>query len=61
MIHRLPLAFVAATTLAAEESFPVTIRIDAAQPFGELHPIWRSSVTVDSAVKLFGRVRFTRP
>ena len=23
--------------------------------------VWRSSVTVDSAVKLFGRVRFTRP
>ena len=35
------LALVASTAFAAEESFPVAIRVDAAQPLGELHPIWR--------------------
>src|SRR4051794_22836299 len=43
----LPLAFAAAPVLslvapaAAAESFPVSIRVDASQAKGELHPIWR--------------------
>src|SRR5690349_5902216 len=42
-----PLLSVAAIVLslaipsAAADSFPVSIRVDASQPKGELHPIWR--------------------
>ena len=42
---RLPIALLAAafaaTAIAADESFPVSIRVDAAKPLGELKPIWR--------------------
>ena len=31
----------ATATFAAEESFPVAIRVDAAKPLGEMRPIWR--------------------
>ena len=31
----------AASTLVAQDSFPVSIRVDAAKPLGELKPIWR--------------------
>src|SRR5436190_22066598 len=39
-----PIAALAATmdaTVQAADSFPVTIRVDAAKPKGELKPIWR--------------------
>ena len=35
------LTLLASATLVAEETIPVAIRVDAAQPLGELHPIWR--------------------
>jgi xylan 1,4-beta-xylosidase len=35
------LASLAPSAFAAEEPFPVTIRVDAAQPIGALKPIWR--------------------
>ena len=34
-------ASLAAGTSAAEEAFPVAIRVDAAKPLGELKPVWR--------------------
>jgi xylan 1,4-beta-xylosidase len=47
MRHWLPLTASAALALAivtsapAADAFPVTIRVDAAKPMGELRPIWR--------------------
>ena len=35
------LAILTATAFAADEPFPVAIRVDAAKPLGALHPIWR--------------------
>ncbi len=62
------LTLLAASTLAAEENIPVAIRVDAAQPLGELHPIWRffgadepNYATMKDGQKLLAELGALRP
>ena len=57
-----------ASTLVAEESFPVSIRVDAAKPLGELKPIWRffgadepNYATMKDGKKLLGELGALKP
>ena len=61
-------ALFAATTLVAEESFPVAIRVDAAKPLGDLKPIWRffgadepNYATMKDGKKLLGELGALKP
>ena len=58
----------AATGLNAQETFPVSIRVDAAKPIGELKPIWRffgadepNYATMKDGKKLLGELGELKP
>src|SRR5215467_9484321 len=68
MNRLIPILILTALTASAQTNFPVSIRVDASKPLGELKPIWRffgadepNYATMKNGKKLIGELGTLAP